>query len=104
MLYLQVSQPPVVSRGFEGGKPSACEIEKDDGDSPCQVKQWKAPDITLRRFRIAHGMVGEQPRTDESQPYLRNQQCERVDQGNVKHVEEERHTSENSNSAGDRSS
>ena len=48
-------------------------------------------------------MIGEQPWADRAQPDLRHGkgQRQRVDQGNVKHVEEEGHTSEKGNSAGE---
>src|ERR1035438_6349991 len=39
-------------------------------------------------------MVREEPRADEPEPDLRHHEGKRVDHGDVKHVEEERHTSE----------
>src|SRR5258708_37062419 len=67
---LDVLEPPIVPLAFQRGKPSACNVEQHDCYSPYQVKKWKAPDVTLRWFWIAHWMVGEQPRADGPQPNL----------------------------------
>src|ERR1700694_2519441 len=98
---LEVLEPPIVPPGFERGKPLACEIEQHDSYAPYQVKKWKAPDVTFRWFWIAHWMVGEQPCANDPQPDLRHHESERVDQGNVEHVEEERDTAEDRDSAGE---
>jgi len=44
-------------------------------------------------------MIGEEPRADEPKPDLRDHERECMDQGDVKHVKEERHASEKGDSA-----
>src|SRR6202050_4293553 len=92
---------PVASPGFESGKPAAGEIEQEDGDRPNQVEKGKRPDVAFRRFGIAHGMVGQEPGTDEAEADLRDHKGECVDQRDVEHVIEEGNASEKDDSACD---
>src|ERR1700688_4595448 len=97
--FLQELEPPVVPSGLEITEPATGEIQEQDGDSPHQVKKRKAPDITVWCFGIAHGVVGEEPRANESQPDFRNYERQCVDQRNMQHIIEEGHTSKNGDHA-----
>lgn len=92
--FLNVLEPPIIPLGLEFRKPSAWEIQQHNGYSPYHVKQRKAPDISWWRLRIPHRVVRKKPRADNSKSNLRDYERKRVDQGDVKHVVEERHTPE----------
>ena len=99
--HLEVLEPPVTPLSLKRGEPAAGEIEQDDRNRPDQIKKGKAPHVALWRLGIAHGMVGEEPGADVPEANFRDDKGERMDQGDVKHVIEEGHASEKSDSAGD---
>ncbi len=97
--FLEILKPPIISLGLERSKPSAREIKQHDCYPPYEIQKWKTPDVSFRWFWIAHGMIGEEPWADEPKPDLRDHERKCVDQGDVKHVKEERHASEKDDSA-----
>ena len=71
-LRLDVFQPTGFARRFYVGEPAAGEIEEGDCDCPDCIQEGEAPGVSVGGFGVAHGVIGEEPRTYVAQTNLRD--------------------------------
>src|SRR6266481_4756829 len=68
--FLDIFQPTGSARRFYFGEPAAGEIEEGDCDCPDCVQEREAPGVPVGWLGVAHGVIGEEPRTYVAQTNL----------------------------------
>src|SRR6266576_3764115 len=92
---VKVSDEPepaqIGASGLEIRVPAAGEVQHHDGNGPDEIQEPEAPGVTVGSGRVAHRVVGEEPRVHAPRPDLRDDEGERVNERDVQHIVEERH-------------
>src|SRR5205823_3084066 len=83
---LEVLQPPVAASRFEARVPAAGDVQDDDRHGPDEIQERETPGVAVGSGRVAHRVIGEEPRVHAPGPDLRDDEGERVNERDVQHV------------------